>query len=303
MSSSPTIARPQDSAAPKVWLDYDQAGLDLAYDQAVWAPSMADILARLAAASEAVRGRLGAPRRFAYGPSAVEGLDVFPARQPNAPVFIYIHGGAWRQGEAKNYAFAAEMLVDAGVNFVVPDFAPVSHFGGDLVAMAAQVRRAVAWTYTNAAQFGGDAARLYLAGHSSGAHLAAVALTSDWEAEFGIPSSFIAGALLISGIYDMRPVRLSKRSNYLTFTDASEDAMSPQRHLERLRAKLIVAVGGKDSPEFVRQARDFTAAARALGKEVEHVEVPLYNHFEMSESLGNPYGPAGRAALRLMGLR
>lgn len=303
MPSAKRTARPQNANAPRVWLDYDQEGLDTAYDQAVWAPLMADILARLAATSEAVRGRLGTPRRFAYGSSAVEGLDVFPARQPNAPVFVYIHGGAWRQGEAKNYAFPAEMLVDAGVNFIVPDFAPVSHFGGDLAAMAAQVRRAIAWAYVNAAQFGGDATRFYLAGHSSGAHLAAVALTSDWETEFGIPSSFITGGLLISGMYDMKPVRLSKRSDYVAFTDTSEDAMSPQRHLDGLRAKLIVAVGGKDSPEFIRQARDFVAAVKTAGKAAELVEAPHFNHFEMSESLGNPYGPAGRAALRLMGLK
>jgi arylformamidase len=290
------------TAAPRVWLDYDQEGLDRAYDQTVWTPYMADIQARQAANSEAARKRLGPPLRLAYGPSPVEGLDVFKARQPNAPVMVFIHGGAWLRGEAKNFAFPAEMFVDAGANYVVADFAPVSSFDGDLVAMAAQVRRAIAFAHKNAAQFGGDASRFYLAGHSSGAHLAAVALTGDW-AEFGLAPGFIKGALLMSGMYDMKPVRLSRRSDYVKFTDTMEDAMSPQRHLDRLHAPLTVTVGSKDSPEFIRQARDFVAAVKAAGKTATLVEAPAYNHFDLSYSFGNPYGPNGRAALTLMGLR
>jgi arylformamidase len=292
-----------NTAAPRVWRDYDQEGLDRAYDQTVWAPYMADIQMRQAANSEAARRRLGEPLRLAYGPSPIEGLDVFKARQPNAPVMVFIHGGAWLRGEARNFAFPAEMFVDAGVNYVVADFAPVSSFDGDLSAMAAQVRRAIAFAYKNAAQFGGDTSRFYLAGHSSGAHLAAVALTSDWQAEFGLAPDFIKGALLMSGMYDLKPVRLSKRSDYVKFTDAMEDAMSPQRHLDRLHTPITVTVGSKDSPEFIRQARDFVAAVKAAGKPAELVEAPEYNHFDLSYSLGNPYGPNGRAALTLMGLR
>ena len=292
-----------NTAAPRVWRDYDQEGLDRAYDQTVWAPYMADIQMRQAANSEAARRRLGEPLRLAYGPSPIEGLDVFKARQPNAPVMVFIHGGAWLRGEARNFAFPAEMFVDAGVNYVVADFAPVNNFDGDLSAMAAQVRRAIAFAYKNAAQFGGDTSRFYLAGHSSGAQLAAVALTSDWQAEFGLAPDFIKGALLMSGMYDLKPVRLSKRSDYVKFTDAMEDAMSPQRHLDRLHTPITVTVGSKDSPEFIRQARDFVAAVKAAGKPAELVEAPEYNHFDLSYSLGNPYGPNGRAALTLMGLR
>lgn len=301
MSTSPLTARA--ATGPKVWLDYDQAGLDAAYDQAVWAPLMADVRARLAATSEAVRGRLGAPQRFAYGATPIEALDVFPARTPNAPIYIHVHGGGWLRGEAKDFAFAAEMFVDAGVNFVVLDFAQVDAFGGDLAPMVKQVRTAIAWVYGHAKDFGGDAARLYIGGHSSGGHLAAMALTCDWETEFGIPSTFIRGGLLISGIYDLKPARRAKAFDYVTFTDASEEAMSPQRHLARLKAPLAVVVGGKDSPEFIRQSRDFAAAVTAAGGVAEFAEAPGYNHFEMSESLGHPYGPAGRAALTLMGMK
>jgi arylformamidase len=100
----------------------------------------------------------------------------------------------------------------------------------------------------------------------------------------------------------MKPVRLSRRGAYVKFTDGVEDAMSSQRHLDRLRAPVVVTVGSDETPEFVRQSRDFVAAVRAAGKRAELIVAPNYNHYEMGETLGNPYGPNGRAALRMMNL-
>ena len=102
------------------------------------------------------RRRLGPPQRVAYGPTEIEKLDIFRTKQPNAPIFFFIHGGAWLHGSAKDYAYAAETYVNAGAHYVVPDFIAIDKADGDLGAMAAQVRRAVAWTYKNAASFGGD---------------------------------------------------------------------------------------------------------------------------------------------------
>ena len=106
----------------------------------------------------------------------------------------------------------------------------------------------------------------------------------------------------MSGMYDMKPVRLSKRSSYVKFTDMMEQVMSSQRQLDKLQAPIIVTYGTNETPEFQRQNRDFVAAVKAVGKPVEVIEAPNYNHFEMCESLGNPYGPNGRAALKLMQL-
>src|SRR3989454_4738991 len=108
---------------PKVWLDMDQAELDAAYDQSVYAPNLQQIVGRYATNSEAVRARLGAPRRYAYGPTPIEALDVYAAKRPNAPINVFIHGGAWRTSVAKDNAFAAELFVNAGAHYVVPDFA------------------------------------------------------------------------------------------------------------------------------------------------------------------------------------
>ena len=131
---------------------------------------------------------------------------------------------------------------------------------------------------------------------------AAVALTTDWRRDFDVPADVVKGALCASGIYDLGPVRLSARSAYVKITDEIEQALSPQRHVAAIAAPLVVAYGGRETPEFQRQARDFAAAARAAGKTVELVFAVHYNHFEMLETLASPYGVLGRAALRLMKL-
>ncbi len=276
-----------------VFLHYDQKSLDDAYDQAVYAPNRDQVLARNTASSALARQRLGEPQRFSYGPTQVEALDVFRTSRPNAPVHVYIHGGAWRYRPSSDYAFAAEMFVHAGAHFVVPDFIGVVEAGGDLFPMAEQVRRAVTWVSRNAATFGGDAQRIYVSGSSSGAHLAGVLATTDCP---------VQGYVLTSGMYDLRAPRLSKRSSYVAFTDEMEEALSPQRHLARIKAPIVLIYGSLETPEFQRQSRDFAAALRGAGKSVELVLAEHYNHFEIAETMGNPYGPVGRVILRQMDL-
>jgi arylformamidase len=296
------IGPPPHDKGPLVFMDYDQVELDAAYDQSFYAPLAAQIWKRLAAASEAARGRLGQPLRRPYGPTAVEQLDIYRAKSPNAPVFIFIHGGAWLGGEAKNFAFPAEMFVNAGAHYVALDFIAIKDAGGDLRVMADQVRRAVAWVHENAESFGGDRDRLYIGGHSSGGHLCGIALVTDWAKDFGLPADAVKGGLCMSGMFDLKAVRLSKRSSYVKFTDDIEQALSSQRHLGLLRAPILVTYGTNETPEFQRQSRDFAAAVKAAGKPIELVEAVSFNHIEMVESLGNPYGPNGRAALSLMKL-
>ena len=288
---------------PRVWLDMDQAELDAAYDQSVYAPNLQQIVKRFASNSEGVRARLGAPRRHAYGTTPIEGLDIYMTKRPNGPINIFIHGGAWRVELAKNNAFAAELFVHAGAHFVVPDFAWVQDVGGSLTPMAEQVRRAVVWVHRNAASFGGDPNRIYVSGHSSGGHLAGVILTTDWPKDFNLPPDIVKGGLCCSGIFDLKPVRLSARSSYVKFTDEMEEALSPQRHLDKLHAPVIVAYGTLETPEFQRQSRDFAAAVKAAGKPVTLLVGKGYNHFEMAEMIGNPLSLLGAAILEQMKLK
>ena len=293
-------AAPARPKGPRVFLDYDQKELDDAYDQSVYAPNLRQITGRYATNSEVTRARLGPPRRLAYGPSEIEKLDVYSPKRPGSPIMIFFHGGAWRSGRAADYAFPAETFVRSGAHFVVADFAPAQDVGGNLLAMADQARRAVAWCYRNAASFGGDPNRLCVSGHSSGGHLAGVVAITDWARDFGLPADVVKGTVCVSGMYELAPVRLSARSSYVKFTDGMVDALSTARHIDRIRAPMVIAYGTLETPEFQRQNREFAEALRAAGRPSLLVVAQGYNHFEVPETLANPYGLVGRPALELM---
>jgi arylformamidase len=300
--AQPSVAAGSEKG-PLVWLNMDQKELDDAYDQSKYAPNLLQITRRYASNSNAMRARLGEPKRFDYGPTAIERLDVYSTKRANAPIHILIHGGAWHQRPAAEYAFPGEMLMNAGAHYVVPDFISVDEANGDLMPMVEHVRRAIAWTARHAKDFGGDAGRIYLSGFSSGAHLAGVALLTEWRGDFDLPDNLIKGAVLSSGMYDLRPVRLSARSKYVRFTDEMEERLSTQRHLTRINTPLVLAHGTYETPEFQRQTRDFSAALKAANKPVQYLVNENYNHFEMLETFASPYGLLGRAVLEQMQLR
>ena len=286
---------------PLVFLDMDQQALDDAYDQEIWAPNRALIVERRKAASERARAILGQPTRVAYGPGEHEGLDIFSCGIKGAPVNVFVHGGAWRRNVAADYALQAEGLVRAGAHCVIIDFINVDQAYGDLFPMYQQVRRALGWVYRNAESFGGDRDRIYISAHSSGSHLSGVVLTRGWKEE-GLPPDFCKGAVLLSGMYDLAPVALSKRSSYVKFTDAMVEQLSGGRFIGDLHAPLVLAIGSCETPEFQRQSRDFAAAVTAAGKPAELIVGAGYNHFELLETLTNPYGLTGRAMLAQMQL-
>jgi len=287
---------------PKVFRDYDQAALDAAYDQSKYAPNLQQLVHRYATNSEITRSRLGAPRRVAYGSEPVEQLDIYRTERPNAPVQVFIHGGAWRSGRASDYAFPAEMFVHAGAHYVVPDFAWVQDAGGTLLTVARQVRAALTWVARNAASFGGDPSRIYVSGHSSGGHQAGVLAATDWRS-LGLPADVVKGYVLMSGMYDLVPVSLSARSGYVKFDDRTLDELSTVRHLERIQSPVTVVYGTLETPEFQRQSREFAEALKQAGKPVQLVLAQGYNHFEVMETLANPFQFAGRAALAQMKLK
>jgi ABC-type multidrug transport system ATPase subunit len=134
-------------------------------------------------------------------------------------------------------------------------------------------------------------------------HCSRIVLLSQGRiAADGAPTDVLKGGLCISGIYDLKPVRLSSRSAYLKISEPVQEELSPIRHVDKLRSPLVVAYGTDDSPEFKRQGREFAAAVKTASKPVEALVGQHYNHFELLETLGNPYGLLGRAVLNQMKL-
>jgi arylformamidase len=286
---------------PTVFRDLDQIDIDEGYDNDVYAFNAKTIGQRRVYNNRIAQAVLGKPERAKYGSADIERVDIYKAKQPNAPVMVFIHGGSWRGGRAEQFTVYAEPFVKAGANFVVVDFTNVRETDGDIFPMVDQCRRAVAWVYRNAKSFGGDPERLYLISRSSGSHLTSCVLITEWEKR-GLPRNIVKGAVMGSGMYDLAPVRLSKRSSFVKFTDAMVQELSPMRHIEKIHTPMVIGVGALETPEFQRQAREFAAALKAAGKPAELLVAPGYNHYETGETIGNPYAVLGRAAMDMMGL-
>lgn len=292
---------PPRTKGPLVWMDMDQQDLDEAYDQSVYAFNGRSIERRRAANNKLALAAIGEPERHAYGPTPIEGVDVWKTNRPNAPVMIFIHGGSWRGGRSSDFAVYAEPFTKAGAHFVSVDFTNVRETKGDLFPMVDQCRRAVGWVYKNAKSFGGNPEALYLSSRSSGSHLAGCVVITDWEA-MGLPRTIIKGAVMGSGMYDLKPVRLSARSKFVSFTDEMEQQLSAARHIDKIHTSLVLGIGTLETPEFQRQSRDFAAALQQAGKPVKLIVGEGYNHYEVGETIGHPYALLGRAAMEMMGL-
>ena len=289
-----------ESSEPLVWGPYHQRALDAAYDQSQYAPNQQHTKARRIVMSAVALEHLGEPERLSYGSGENERFDLYRAGGHDRPLVVFIHGGAWKQGAARDFAFLAENFVGAGVHFAALDFDQIDACAGDLFPMVRQTRAGVAHIVRHARDCGADPARIFVIGHSSGAHLSGCVVTTDWERDFGFGRNPLAGALLCSGMYDLEPVRLSARSRYVAFTDEMEQDLSPMRHIDRIACPLVLAHGTLETPEFQRQTRDFAAAVQAAGKPAELLVATGFNHFEILETLASPYGLLGRKALDMI---
>jgi arylformamidase len=259
----------------KVFLDYDQKALDDQYEQRVWAPNAEEVIRRYGERSNAVRKTLGEPRVERYGPTPTETLDVYGSGKK---AFVFVHGGAWRRQSSREQGFLAPPIVAAGAAYVALNFANLPSV--TLPEMAGQVCRGIEWVFRNLSQ------DLVLCGHSSGGHLGGVALTK---------LGFIRKALLVSGLYDLHPVRLSARNEYVRLDEKLEDEYSPIRHTARINCPVTVGWAEKESAEFSRQSKAFAeklGAPMLIGKGL--------NHFEILETLADPASPLGRAALNML---
>jgi arylformamidase len=286
-------------AATPVFLDYTQDQLDRAYDQSAWAPQARALMARDTDSSAAAR-RAIPPTTVQYGPAATDLMDVFaPPGAKGVPIMVFIHGGAWLRTSRLDASYPAPGFVAKGAAYLAPDFASL-----DIVRLPDMVescRRAVEWAVRKAASFGGDPARVFLMGHSSGGHLAACVLMTDWLAR-GLPANPISGAVLMSGIYDLYPVLLSSRRSYVHVSPDEAAALNPMRHLDRITCPVAVLCGDGDSPEFQRQAAVYASALRGMGRLAAQVTLFNTNHFQEPEQLSDPDSAVSQVVFKLMGL-
>ncbi len=282
---------------------HDPAWLDAQYNNRALVPNHAQVMAGWSQASALARsGAAGAQLDVHYGQGAGETLDVFPAAQPGAPVLVFIHGGYWRSLDKADHSFIAPSFNADGAAVVVPNYALCPAVSIEHITL--QMAAVVAWVWRHAASFGADPSRIALAGHSAGGHLAAMLLCCRWkEVADELPVQPVTGALALSGLYDLEPLRHTPMLQAdLQLTPSSVARLSPAFFPRPKGAKLHAVVGLDESDEFLRQN---TLIRDVWGPTAVPVcqTVPGCNHFTVLNQLADPSSRVHDLALRLLGLR
>lgn len=266
----------------------DQAALDAEYSPGQSVPDAAARMADWPARSARALEHLPQELAVRYGPTLAEYLDIFPAGD-GRPVHVFLHGGYWRRFSARDFAWVAEPLVAQEATAVVVNYALCP--GVSLTEIVRQIRAAIAWCHREIGRFGGDPARLTLSGHSAGGHLVGMALATDWPGQYGLPADLVAGAIAVSGLFDLRPFPYTYLQPALQLTTAEVLALSPIDLVPACRCPLEVVVGGAESAEFRRQSRDFTDRWQGHGLDCRYGEIRAANHFTALDALFSDESP------------
>jgi arylformamidase len=282
-------------------MNNDTAYLDSLYNNRAAVADFQDYFDRWAGQSEAVCRSLSdrCEQDVPYGDDVMETMDVFLPRGERKAVLMFIHGGYWRSLDKKQHAFIAAPFVEAGVavasiNYSLCPAVSMEHIVKQMIAAAV-------FLYRNASDFDVPRRRMYVAGHSAGGHLAAMALACLWpQVARGLPQKLFQGALSISGLYDLRVLtRIPSINNDLRMTPESAARLSPAL-MPPATTPLYIAVGGAELGGFKDQHR---LIAQAWGNRIgADIPCPEQNHFSILDKFADGRSDLFKASLRLMGL-
>lgn len=275
-----------------------QQQIDDAYDPARNVPDLAAVRRHYATRSAHARETLHNVPGVQYGPTLQEHVDVFPSAVPGSPVLIYFHGGYWRANSASDFHCVALGPAVLGMSVFVVNYALCPWVTLDEITR--QARASIAWAWRHASDHNGDRNRLLVAGHSAGAHLAAMCLQTDWRHHYGLDDDCIRAALLISGVYDIAPLRYSYLQPLIQLDEGIIRRNSPMFGVRKSRSEVLLTWGDRESDEFARQSREFHARWIEAGNRGECLVQEGHDHFTAIYGLEDPQSALCRWLQRVM---
>ena len=272
--------------------------LDRQYNARAAVPEHPAFIARWRADSERTRKALAADIDLPYGKSKSERMDFFRAGNAGAPLLIFIHGGYWRSLDKSDFSFLAPAYVARNANVAVVNYGLAP--GTSLEEMVRQLLRAVSWLYKNASAMNFDAQKIVIAGHSAGAHLAAMMAAADWSRwDPALADNVVRGIVCISGLYDLEPLAQAPfLKDDIQLDSAGARKLSPVSYQPRFDVPMVTSVGADESSEFHRQNTLIRSSWPACFR--RDVPMPGRNHFSVVDALCDKNHPLFQSTLSLL---
>jgi arylformamidase len=278
-------------------MEYTAEFCEREYNARASIPEHPQIFARWAEQSAAVRRLRACVIDLNYGETAGERLDLFAARRDGSPLLVFIHGGYWRSLDKSDFSWIAPPFVDHGVAVALLNYGLAPHT--PMEEIVRQMLRAHAWLYRNGDRLGFDPDRIYVAGHSAGAHLTVMMMAALWPVYAAdLPADLVKGGLAVSGIYDLEPLRHAPFIQADLRLDAARARRLSPVHLPPATGRpLYTAVGALESAEFRRQTALIGRAWR--GNLAREVAMPDLHHLNVIDEIADPASPLFDAALEM----
>ena len=276
-----------------------QAQIDAQYNPSLVLAPTDQPMQHFTAQAERARSTLCNTLKVPYGPTVDETLDIFQADAPNAPVFVFIHGGYWRSLSSSDFHGVALGLHALGITTVVVNYALCPVVSIDEITR--QCRSAIAWVLRNIDQHGGDPKRVAIGGHSAGGHLTAMCLQTEWARDYGLPQDPLAGAIAFSGLFDLEPLRYSYLQPMIQLDDGIVRRNSPAFLVRPCKTPLWITWGGLESAEFARQSQIYHEAWQAAGNTSTLQDHAGTNHFTVIHGLEDSQSPVCQWLARALG--
>lgn len=275
-----------------------QKELDEAYDVEGSVPDFSVYADQFVRLSLHARQSLCVRENVRFGPTMPEYADIFPARRPDAPVLIFVHGGYWRMLTAKEFSFVASGFQPHDVTVVVANYDLCPRVS--ISEITRQMRSLVAWTASNIRRYHGDPDAISMCGHSAGGHLAAMCALTGWS-DYGLPDRLIRAIFPISGLFDLEPISQTFLQSDLRISARDIAEASPQNLIRRIPVRMHISYGSEESSEFARHSEEFLMAWRRAGNAADGFSLPERNHFTAITDLADPKSEQVAAILDVMG--
>ena len=221
-----------------------------------------------------------------YGSGEKDKLDIFRCGKPNAPLFIFVHGGYWQRGDKSVYSFVAESFVSSGIDVALIGYQLCP--SASMTNIVDKIREAVIWIWNNADDYAISKNRINVSGHSAGGHITGMILATDWkEISEELPSDIVKTGIPISGLYQLDPIRETTIADALGLDDEESKELSPHFFKPKTDAPILVTLGGGETPEFHWQTDHFVDKWKEHRAPLDYFAEPKVDHFGVVERLAN----------------